>query len=334
MMATGAAVIVTSEDDSTEIHSRLATLGQIPPRLYVVSLPDAGGVRPLFRTERSGEVIATPAWEDLARQLDEIDTLKLVVLDPLQPLAAYDLNTAEAAQAVCSRLAALASRIGAAVIVSHHFTKAREIETPAQAREAVRGSGGLIDGVRAAYALWPARPDAVKRIARALGERMEPEQVVLGAVVKSNGPSSRDIRTFIRSETGLLIDRTQELRDLTPTQRDHLPELKAAIAQAAKEGKPYTRTGIQGVYARRFELPEELQGISRARLEGWADNLLEAGEIVQAACAGAGVKWLDIPSGDVARGDAKFATGHVQRSQGSRSRAFGAAETGAENAPL
>lgn len=77
--------------------------------------------------------------------------LILVVLDPLQPLCALDLNVPENAQFVCSRLAALAASTGASVIVSHHFAK-REASTPEQAREAIRGTGGLVDGVRSVYA--------------------------------------------------------------------------------------------------------------------------------------------------------------------------------------
>lgn len=70
LQAAGAAVLVTSEDDSIEVHASLFSMGEIPPRLYVVSLPDAGGVRPLFQADRAGVVAATPAWDELARQLN------------------------------------------------------------------------------------------------------------------------------------------------------------------------------------------------------------------------------------------------------------------------
>ena len=108
----------------------------------------------------------------------------------------------------------------------------------------------------------------------------------------------------------------------TPKQRDLLPELKEAIAQAAREGKPYTKTGAQGLYARRFELPEAMQGIGKHRMEGWCDALLESAEIVQAACGGVGVKWLDIPTGDVAAGTAVFVTGHINKSMPGRDKAM------------
>lgn len=45
-----------------------------------------------------------------------------------------------------------------------------------------------------------------------------------------------------------------------------LPDLKAAIARAAAESKPYTKTGGNGVYERRHELPEAFHGIGKHRL--------------------------------------------------------------------
>lgn len=104
------------------------------------------------------------------------------MLDPLQPLCALDLNVPENAQFVCSRLAALAASTGAAVIVSHHF--AREASTPEQAREAIRGTGGLVDGVRAVYALWQPKEEQAPSICKSLGEAFERGRVVLGGVVK------------------------------------------------------------------------------------------------------------------------------------------------------
>ncbi|MDP2828732.1 MAG: AAA family ATPase [Sulfuricellaceae bacterium] len=237
LQATGAAVLVTSEDDAIEVHSRLASMGEIPSRLYVVSLPDAGGVRPLFQADRAGVVSATPAWVELTRQLIAMKNLKLIVLDPLQPLAACDLNDAGAAQAVCSRLAALASETGAAVIISHHFSKQRDIETPAQAREAVRGSGALVDGVRCAYALWPMPMAKARATCTTLGRDYAPDCIVMGAVVKSNGKATRDVITLLRNDFGLLVDMTADLRDRAPKVKDLLPELKAAIAGAAADGK-------------------------------------------------------------------------------------------------
>jgi RecA-family ATPase len=162
LTSSGTALYVTAEDDAIELHSRLNAFGQIPPRLFVIPLPDAGGAQAFFAPDPLTKAPSTTgAWLELVAQFDTLSDLKLIVLDPLQPLCALDLNVPENAQFVCSRLAALASQTGAAVIVSHHFAK-REAYTPEQAREAIRGTGGLVDGVRSVYALWHAKEDEAK----------------------------------------------------------------------------------------------------------------------------------------------------------------------------
>ncbi len=115
-----------------------------------------------------------------------------MVLDPLQPLCALDLNVPENAQFVCSKLAALAATTGASVIVSHHFAK-REASTPEQARDAIRGTGGLVDGVRSVYALWNPKPDEAKAICKTLNEDYERGCIVKGGVVKANGKANLNV---------------------------------------------------------------------------------------------------------------------------------------------
>lgn len=114
VVSQGVAVYITAEDDAIEIHNRLAALGEIPSRLYVVPLPDAGGAVALFAPDPATKAPGTTAaWADLERQFDTLEDVKVVVFDPLQPLCALDLNVPENAQFVCSRLAALAARTGA-----------------------------------------------------------------------------------------------------------------------------------------------------------------------------------------------------------------------------
>jgi len=244
--------------------------------------------------------------------------LRLVVLDPLQPLCALDLNVPENAQFVCSRLAALAARTGAAVIVSHHFAK-REASTPEQAREAIRGTGGLVDGVRAVYALWQPKEEQARTICKTLGEAFERGRVVLGGVVKANGQADLHVTTFLRDARGLLVDRSQDVRRAAQPEHDLLPELKAAIARAAAEGQPYTKTGGNGIHERRHELPEAFHAIGKHRLAEWVSALLDREELVMAMAEGSKlVKWLDVPDGPVARGEAQFVTGHLGRSTAGR----------------
>ena len=58
------------------------------------------------------------------------------------------------------------------MIESHHFAN-REASTPEQAREAIRGTGGLVDGVRSLYAPWKPEEEQTKAICKALGEPFE-----------------------------------------------------------------------------------------------------------------------------------------------------------------
>lgn len=315
----GVAVYITAEDDAIEVHNRLNALGPIPDRLYVLPLPDAGGAVPLFAPDPATRGPATTAtWMDLEQQLKAMPSLCLVVLDPLQPLCALDLNVPENAQFVCSRLAALAAGTGASVIVSHHFAK-REASTPEQAREAIRGTGGLVDGVRAVYALWHPKEDQARKLCEAMGEPFERGRVVMGGVVKANGRANLRVTTFLRSTSGLLIDCSDRLRQTRPEPDDLLPALKSAIARAARDGQPYTKTGGNGLYERRHELPDAFHAIGKHRLTGWVDALLAQGELVTAMAEGSKlVKWLDVPDGPVAQGQAVFVTGHLTRSSAGR----------------
>ncbi|WP_448506105.1 AAA family ATPase [Immundisolibacter sp.] len=319
LVGQGVAIYVTAEDDAIEVHNRLNALGPIPERLYVLPLPDAGGAVPLFAPDPATRgPSTTPAWLALEQQLTALAGLRLVVLDPLQPLCALDLNVPENAQFVCSRLAALAASTGASVIVSHHFAK-REASTPEQAREAIRGTGGLVDGVRAVYALWHPKEDQAKKLCDALGEPFERGRVVMGGVVKANGRANLRVTTFLRSASGLLVDCTDRLRLTRPEPDDLLPALKSAIARAARDGQPYTKTGGNGLYERRHELPEAFHVIGKHRLTGWVDTLLAQGELVTAMADGSKlVKWLDVPDGPVAQGQAVFVTGHLTRSSAGR----------------
>lgn len=308
----GTAVYVTAEDDAIEMHNRLLSLGPIPPNLVTLPLPDAGGAKPLFAPEGGSRNPGTTVyWAQLTQQLVRIPQLRLIVLDPLQPLCALDLNVPENAQFVCSQLSALAAATGAAVIVSHHFAK-REASTPEQAREAIRGTGGLVDGVRCVYAIWLPKEDHAKSICEKLSLNYQRNLVVQGGVVKANGRANLQVSTYIRSDSGLLVDQTYRLRHDPLDHASLLLQLRAAIAHAALEGFPYTKTAGNGVYERRFELPEPLNGLSKHRLVSMVDELLQGGQLVQAVAEGSKVaKWLDVPTGPLAQGDGDFEEGHL-----------------------
>jgi hypothetical protein len=173
-----------------------------------------------------------------------------------------------------------------------------------------------VDGVRSVYALWNPKEDEAKTICKTLGQPYQRGGVVKGGVVKANGRANLRVTTFLRDARGLLLDRTDELVRAHQPDSDLLPELKAAIARAAIAGRPYTKTGGNGVYERRFELPEAFHTIGKHRLAEWVSSLLAGEQLVAAMAQGSKlVKWLDVPDGPVAGGDAVFELGHLSRSK-------------------
>lgn len=224
----------------------------------------------------------------------------------------------ENAQFVCSRLAALAASTGASVIVSHHFAK-REASTPEQAREAIRGTGGLVDGMRAVYELWNPREDQARAVCTLLDTKFERGRVVMGGVVKANGRANMRVSTFVRAENGLLADQSEQVARSRDPQADMIIDLRFAIGRGALEGKPYTKTGGNGVYERRHELPDAFHKIGKHKFADWVSQLLDSGALVMVMAEGSKlVKWLDMPDGPVATGQAEFITGHLARSRGGR----------------
>lgn len=301
----GPAVYLTAEDDAIEVHSRLVGLGSIPPRLFVIPCPDAGGTPGLFgMDERARGPMTTAAFHNLARQIKRLKDVALICFDPLQALCGgLDLKLPQHAQHVCAELATLAAETGAAVLVSHHFRKSGPITSPEAARDAIRGTGGLVDGVRSVYALWPAEEKAAEQVCKTLAVRFERGRVVHGAIVKANGRADLRVATFVRDESGILIDRRFELGTLQPSRDDLTRRLRDAIAQAAAKLAPFCKTGQGGLYARRHELPGGFQDVGKHSLEAMAQDLLTGGGIVQARMKpseAAPGKWLDVPGGKVA----------------------------------
>lgn len=311
ILASGKAVYVAAEDDQIEIHSRLHTLGGPIQGLYAIPLPSAGGTKHYFHLGQDKSPATTPAWNAFVRQARRIDGLLLLILDPLQPLCALDLNLPENAQFVCSELAKLAAELNIAIILSHHFRKA-EVDSPEEARQAIRGTAGIVDGVRSVYALWQAPQSDAKDIMKRLDKPYAPDSVVYGCVVKSNGVKSAGVRTFIREQTGVLVDYTSERK--AESRDGALDMLRDAIAAAAGAGMPYTISRENGIWERRHELPKRLQdAISKRSLPGLIDELLSTKRVVKTmAKGGKTVKWLDIPEGNFAMGCGDFALGFNQ----------------------
>lgn len=62
-------------------------------------------------------------------------------------------------------------------------------------------------------------------------------------------------------------------------------------------------------------IPQRRRIIGKHRLAEWVGTLLDREELVMAMVDGSKlVKWLDVPDGPMASGEAAFVTGHLKRS--------------------
>ena len=321
VVAEGTAVILSAEDDAGEIHRRLERLDrfgwrkQCADRLWIVPLPNAGGPFPIVAMGHDGPQ-ATPQFIKLREQLLAIPDLKLVVFDPLSSFIHADVSSDPAAGSFATGLlASLATETGATVLVPHHMRKppsGRPISTPEAARDAIRGTSALVDGVRVAYALWPPDEDTQNKVFESLGQKWQRNAVFQGAVVKANGPADRLVRTYVRNDAGLLEDRTAQLRAAGSTDWDLLNTLMDAIARAARLGHPFTHTGQGGLYSQRERLPVVFHEIGKKRLERMGRELMTTSppRIVKGKASGSHTnKWLDIPDGPFALGEGEFEHG-------------------------
>ena len=102
-------------------------------------------------------------------------------------------------------------------------------------------------------------------------------RIVNGAVVKSNGPANREIRTFVRnSHNGLLEGRTDDVLLSKRGTDFELDDLIFCIKSAALEGKPFTQTGkANGIGHHKERLSDVLQEKGINHLERMVQNLID-----------------------------------------------------------
>jgi len=249
---TGAVVVVSAEDSHTAIHRRIDQIlsekgrAAIRDNFYMVPLPDAGG-SVTFIKQHQGEYLMTEQWLWFCQEVKRIPNLKFIALDPLQVFVQADITSdPAAAQVWWSAVSALCAETGACVMAAHHMRKdgGMSIETLLQAREAIRGTTGLVDGARWVYALWMATQEEREAAAHAIGDHLGPMSMIKGGVCKSNEFGSDKITVYIRSESGLLRDRTDEVSDcllertvLTPEQ---MREVFQEVVRRWDEREPFS----------------------------------------------------------------------------------------------
>tara|TARA_R100001460_G_scaffold3951_2_gene11521 strand:- start:334 stop:2523 length:2190 start_codon:yes stop_codon:yes gene_type:complete len=282
----GTAIILSAEDDRDELHRRISRLDPLNKRsgyehdLIVVPLPNEGGVFPIMM--KVDNTYATSSeFEKIYEEMLEIEDLALVIVDPMASFVHADVNADPAAGAAfMGLLAQISTETGATVIVNHHMAKIRDkepITTPEEARNLIRGTSAIVDGVRSAFAVWQVDASLAESRCTELNIKYTRNAVFDGAVVKSNGPANREIRHFIRNpDTGLLEDRTVDLRSSKQVMekvKSREEYLFALVADRESRGIQMTiGGGTDGV-------PEAIRtathdDINAANLKRWAKNTI------------------------------------------------------------
>jgi hypothetical protein len=196
--------------------------------------------------------------------------------------------------------------MGAASLFLHHVRKDGRndmpINSPADMKSAIRGSSAIIGAMRLVIGMWRA-PDW-KRRAKALKVKASPDEVWKMAVVKTNlDDVAMDERTIIRRDFRL-VDVTASDPYANSNTMARIAWLVLAVEKAAGAGHPFSsgsKADTNGLYQRRYQLPEELSKLGREKLGEIMSRALEMGKIVLAAAKGGpGKKWLDIKGGKIA----------------------------------
>lgn len=314
VVADGTAVILSAEDTKDDIHRRLCALDPTGKRreaakgrLKIVALPNAGGPFSLVQAQQYHQGYeVTDKYRALLRDLKRFDNLKLLNIDPLASFTGIDVNTdSQGAQYFQGQIARLAEETGACVLVAHHMSKGKDFDamTADGAREAVRGSTALVDGVRCTLCVWPVdnrRYGALKK--RMGGDAPVRRSTFCAAVVKSNAPADMSVRLLSRNKTSGLLEEVSGIPS-TYKEGDLKRHLAYCVGIQAAAGYPFSFSGSTSIYQRRATLPIPFSGWTRSMFKAFLEEMEGAGLIVRCTHGKSQAKYYDIPTGPLATGD-------------------------------
>tara|TARA_R110000764_G_scaffold47149_3_gene105554 strand:- start:1810 stop:4014 length:2205 start_codon:yes stop_codon:yes gene_type:complete len=326
----GDVILITAEDDKDEMHRRISRLDPSKYRehyehkLRVLPLPNLGGVFPIMQ-KFDNTYLMGEEFSRIYDQMLEMEELKLIIIDPMASFVHADVNADPAAGAAfMGLLAQMATETGATVMVNHHMAKIRDNEpvtTPEQARNLIRGTSAIVDGVRSAFAVWSVDEGTGRQRCRDLQLDYARNAVFDGAVVKSNGPANREIRHFIRNpDTGLLEDRSVDIRSLAMSSavRERITHVVDFVRMRENDGRAVTHGGTNdGLYNAVHEsvLTEPCviaikNGGKESTIKGTITQAMEMGLIRKYALSlGGSEKWLGTMDGPFSRGEYERQTG-------------------------
>ncbi|CAH0242892.1 AAA family ATPase [Roseomonas sp. CECT 9278] len=307
--AAGASVFLTLEDDTAEIHRRIASLDPENRRrdapCYVIPAVDLPNFDPaLVMPDGRAAMLTELAKHGLDRLLRSIAAItgrpvRLLVLDPAGDFLNGDENDASFVKMLMRQLRAVAARHGCTIILIGHVAKGVDLENPT-----MRGSGAWIANSRFAYALWKPTVEEAERLGKEVDEPAE--TLVWGNLVKANhaGAPIGMRRLFARSPSGNFLDVTNRLASQGPTEEQLLKLLVETCADCAAAGLPFSHTGAAGLFNGRADFPEPLASMSRHRLEAIGTLALDRQMLVKTRTADtqASTRFLDLPDGPLATG--------------------------------
>jgi hypothetical protein len=326
----GDVILITAEDDKGEMHRRISRLDpqkyreHYDHKLRILPLPNLGGVFPIMQKFDNSYLMGAD-FERIYEQMLELSNLKLIIIDPMASFVHADVNADPAAGAAfMGLLAQMATETGATVMVNHHMAKIKDnepIKTPEQARNLIRGTSAIVDGVRCAFSVWSVDESTGRQRCRDLGIEYTRNGVFDGAVVKSNGPANRDIRHFIRNpNTGLLEDRSADIRSLamSTTVRQRLEHIAEFVRMRENEGRAVSHGGANdGLYHAVHESNSGEPCViflksagSESTIKAAITAATSAGLIRKYALStGGSEKWLGTMNGPLANGEYERQTG-------------------------
>ena len=189
------------------------------------------------------------------------------------------------------------------------------ISRPEEARNLIRGTSALVDGVRCAFAIWQLDEKTARGRCNDLGIEYQRNRCFDGAVVKSNGPANRDIRNFVRDTfSGLLQDRTEQVRNLGQSNQAQIRKdaMFRWIQDCEANGRALCqRGGADGIIERLTDsdAPEILNNIGQWTVDQIVRDLIAERRIEKYSfTATGGRKWLGTVNGVMSRGEYEAVT--------------------------
>ena len=194
------------------------------------------------------------------------------------------------------------------------------ISTPEEARNKIRGTSAIVDGVRSAFAIWQVDDNTAKQRCKDLNVSYTRNSVFDGGIVKSNGPANREIRHFIRNpDTGLLEDRSVDIQSIAMSTavRDRLDHVVQYVRMREAQGLAVTIDGTHdGVWNTAMGLdPTEpciiaIQSVKTTTIKNTITMAMQQGRIDKYRLTPSGpLKYLGVSNGPLSNGTYEPVTG-------------------------